>query len=173
MKHFDQKAKENLDAALAKKGLRSTRQREQVFAALLESEDHPSADILYERVKRKMPSISLATVYNCLETLSECDLIRQINFERAPSRFCFASDQHRHHAHFHCRTTGKVIDVDLPASFIENLSQFLPEGFRIDKVDLTLCGSTTGGIPVQGNQGDSTPPSISIVRDHLETNIAI
>ena len=91
-------------------------------------------------VKAECPGISMATVYNCLETLVECELIRQVNFEREPSRFCQAKDKNIHHAHFHCQDTGKVIDVDLPVVFIENLSQYLPEGYSIDKVDLTLSG---------------------------------
>jgi len=133
-------AKEKLDKALARKGLRSTRQREQVYSVLLGSEDHPSADVVYSRVKKDCPGISLATVYNCLETLVDCDLIRQVNFEREPSRFCQCKDHRKHHAHFHCQETGKVIDVDLPNGFIENLSQYLPDGYSIDKIDLTLSG---------------------------------
>lgn len=134
-------AKEKLESALIRKGMRSTRQREQVFAVIFESDDHPAADVVYSRVKENMPSISLATVYNCLETLAECELIRQVNFEREPSRYCYTKDHCMHHAHFHCRNTGKVIDVDLPDSFIESLSQYLPQGFQIDKIDLTLSGS--------------------------------
>lgn len=133
-------AKEKLERALERKGLRATRQREQVFSVVLASDDHPSADLVYARVKESCPTISLATVYNCLETLVDCDLIRQVNFEREPSRFCRAKDDSRHHAHFHCQETGKVIDVHLPNAFIENLSQFLPKGYSIEKIDLTLSG---------------------------------
>jgi len=137
---LEPQAKEKLDSALARKGLRSTRQREQVYAVVLDSIDHPPADLVYARVKSDCPGISLATVYNCLETLVECDLVRQVNFERAPSRFCQSKDHCKHHAHFHCQETGKVIDVDLPSDFIENLSQYLPEGYIIEKIDLTLSG---------------------------------
>jgi Fur family transcriptional regulator, peroxide stress response regulator len=138
---LDPKEKEKLESALAMKGLRSTRQREQVFAVVLASRDHPSADLIYQRVRASMPTISLATVYNCLETLAECDLIRQIHFERAPSRYCFAKERNKHHAHFHCQETGKVFDLDLPDGFIEDLSLMLPEGFRIEKIDLTVSGA--------------------------------
>ena len=137
-------AKEKLETALSRKGMRPTRQREQVFAVIYESDDHPSADVVYSRVKELMPSISLATVYNCLETLTDCDLIRQVNFEREPSRYCYSKEHCKHHAHFHCKNTGKVIDVDLPNEFIESLSQYLPQGFQIDKIDLTLSGSCCG-----------------------------
>jgi Fur family peroxide stress response transcriptional regulator len=134
--------KEKLERALSRKGLRSTRQREQVLAVVLESSDHPSADTVYSRVKEEIPGISLATVYNCLETLYDCDLIRQINFERSPSRYCVAKGHHQQHAHFHCQETGKVFDVDLPETFIEELRNYLPGGFSVEKIDLTLSGKS-------------------------------
>ena len=67
-----------LDTAMARTGQRSTRQREHIFAVLLDRRDHPTADEIYARAKEDMPSISLATVYNCLETLVESRLIRQV-----------------------------------------------------------------------------------------------
>src|SRR5690242_8115268 len=89
-------------AALAKRltdsGLRSTPQREVVFKVILEKRDHPTADEIFARVKNEMPTISLATVYNCLETLVSCGLIRQVNLERAPTRYC--PNLHEH-VHFH------------------------------------------------------------------------
>ena len=71
--------KELLDDALERSGQRSTKQREHIFALLLEKRDHPTADEIYARAREGMPSISLATVYNCLETLTDTSLIRQVN----------------------------------------------------------------------------------------------
>jgi Fur family peroxide stress response transcriptional regulator len=155
---LDRHEKEKLESALSGKGQRTTRQREQIYAVILRSDDHPCADLVYQRVKPLLPGISLATVYNCLETLAACGLIRQVHFEREPSRYCFAREENLHHAHFHCQRSGKVFDVDLPASFIENLSQFLPEGFEIHKLDLTLTGTSapvtdTGTEAANGHSG--------------------
>ncbi len=133
-------AKQSLEDALFVKGLRSTKQREIIYEAVLNSEDHPSADLIYSRVKEDMPGISLATVYNCLETLTDCGLIRQVNFERQPSRFCLATAQSAHHAHAHCKNTGKVFDVVLPAQFFDELNKYLPADFQLEKVDLCLSG---------------------------------
>ena len=80
---------ENNDALtqrLADSGLRATPQREVVYSVLLGKRDHPTADEVYVRVKSELPTISLATVYNCLETLVQCDLVRAVNFERGPTR---------------------------------------------------------------------------------------
>ena len=71
---------------LADSGLRATPQREVVFNVLLKKRDHPTADEVYARVRHEMPTISLATVYNCLETLVQCNLVRAVNFERGPTR---------------------------------------------------------------------------------------
>jgi Fur family peroxide stress response transcriptional regulator len=49
----------------SKKGLRQTEQRKAIFEALMAKADHPSAVDVFMRVKTRMPSISLATVYNC------------------------------------------------------------------------------------------------------------
>ena len=132
-------------AALAKRltasGLRPTPQREVVFKVILEKRDHPTADEIFARVKAQMPTISLATVYNCLETLVQCGLVRQVNLERAPTRYC--PNLHEH-AHFHDDTTGQVHDIDLPASTLKKLRALLPAGFDANTVELAFRGRAAG-----------------------------
>lgn len=127
-----------LDHALEEHGLRSTRQREQVFAVLMSRRDHPTAEEVYHRAREEMPTISLATVYNCLETLVSCGLVRQVNFEREPSRFCPNLSEH---AHFYCRKTGQVFDIQLPAQAVDRLSQLLPDGFEMETFELSFRGA--------------------------------
>ena len=57
------------DETIAQGGFRLTRQRREVYDALLETRDHPSAVQVFSRVQKRMPTISLATVYNCLHEL--------------------------------------------------------------------------------------------------------
>jgi len=132
-----EKPKTMLDDALAQKGLRSTRQREHIFAILLHKRDHPSADEIYARARDGMPSLSLATVYNCLETLVDCGLVRQVNIEREPSRYC---PNLAEHAHFHCKKTGRVYDIDLPEDFMDDLKTVLPPGYTVDDIELSYHG---------------------------------
>jgi len=127
----------DLAKRLTDSGLRSTPQREVVFKVILEKRDHPTADEIYVRVKSQMPTISLATVYNCLETLVQCGLVRQVNLERAPTRYC--PNLHEH-AHFHDDTTGQVHDIDLPADTLKQLRELLPAGFDANSVELTFRG---------------------------------
>lgn len=128
-------------AALAEKliasGLRPTPQREVVFKVILEKRDHPTADEIYARVKSQMPTISLATVYNCLETLVQCSLVRQVNFERGPTRYC---PNLQPHAHFHDEVTGSTYDIDLPEGLLSEMKTILPTGYDASSVEIIFRG---------------------------------
>ena len=122
---------------LAHSGLRATPQREVVYDVLLKKRDHPTADEVFARVKSERPSISLATVYNCLETLVSCDLVRTVNFERGPTRYC---PNLRPHAHFHDESTGKTHDIDLPPELLEKVQAVLPRGYDAKSVEIIFRG---------------------------------
>ncbi len=130
-------------AALAERlshsGLRATPQREVVYNVLLKKRDHPTADEVFARVKNELPTISLATVYNCLETLVQCELVRAVNFERGPTRYC---PNLRPHAHFHDEHTGKTHDIDLPPGLLEKVSSVLPQGYDAKSVEIIFRGKT-------------------------------
>jgi len=137
---LEPKYKELLDQAMEGSGQRSTKQREHVFALLLQKRDHPTADEIFARARQGMPSISLATVYNCLETLVERRLIRQVNFEREPTRYCPNLTQH---AHFYCKATGEIFDVDLPDSIVNELKHAAPDGFNVEHIEIAFNGTAT------------------------------
>lgn len=128
---------ETLARKLAQAGLRTTRQREVVYDAILSKRDHPTADEIFARVKTAMPSISLATVYNCLDTLVQCRLVKQVHLERESTRYCPNLSEH---AHFHDDDTGKVYDVQLSHEVLEKLSSLLPEDFEPNSIDITFRG---------------------------------
>lgn len=129
---------------LSDSGLRSTPQREVVFKVMLEKRDHPTADEVFARVKSAMPTISLATVYNCLDTLVSCGLIRQVNFERGPTRYC--PNLHPH-AHFHDVQTGSTHDIDLPPGLLDQVKTILPEGYDASSVEIIFRGKTSHSAP--------------------------
>jgi Fe2+/Zn2+ uptake regulation proteins len=125
---------------LADSGLRATPQREVVYSVLLKKRDHPTADEVFARVKPDLPTISLATVYNCLETLVQCDLVRAVNFERGPTRYC---PNLQPHAHFHDEQTGKTHDIDLPPEVLQKVSSVLPRGYDAKSVEIIFRGKAT------------------------------
>ena len=120
-----------------KKGVRQTEQRKAVFEALMAQADHPSAVEVFMRVKNRMPSISLATVYNCLETLTANGLVRAVNHEREPSRFCANLAEH---AHLFCSQCASVTDIPLLAHTPPEQIWSLPEGVRISRQDVSFRG---------------------------------
>lgn len=131
--------REHLSAALARHGMRPTPQRETVYEVLISKRDHPTADEVFMRCKKAAPNISLATVYNCLETLVACDLVRQVNRERNSTRYC--PNLHEH-AHFHCKKTGTIHDIDLTPEAHDMLLALLPPGFDAESIELTFTGKT-------------------------------
>ena len=130
--------KARLDVALERSGLRATKQREHVFSVLLEKTDHPTADEVYARARAEMPTISLATVYNCLESLSASGLIKQVNFEREPTRYC---PNLTSHAHFYCKESGDIEDIELSEEIIQKLKDTLPKNYIVHRIDIAFDGS--------------------------------
>jgi Fur family peroxide stress response transcriptional regulator len=119
---------------LAASGIRLTKQREQVLGVLMQKPDHPTATEVFLRTKKHVSSISLGTVYNCLEALVATGLVKQVNLDRAPTRYCANLLEH---SHFFCERCGSVHDV----SITMGNSWELPPGFRVSHADVNLRGT--------------------------------
>jgi len=89
-------------------GLRLTHQRRELYRLLLQADDHPSAETLYERLRQEMPTISLDTVYRNLHTLEAHDLIARVPTGKSQARF--EAKKFRHH-HLMCSRCGKITDM--------------------------------------------------------------
>ena len=126
------------EETISHNGHRLTPQRREVYNVLLEDRDHPTATEVFLRAKKRIPAISLATVYNCLETLVECGLAKQVNVEREATRYCPNLSEH---GHFVCESCGIVSDI--PVSKGGSLTQFLkvPSGFSVNHSEITLRGT--------------------------------
>ena len=127
-----QQNEQHLTEQLGATGLRLTPQRQQVYDVLVHKRDHPTAEEVFIRAKKRMPEISHATVYNCLDALVKCGLARQVTVDRGATRFC--PNMHEH-GHFYCDACGTVFDVDLPAQ-----SMPLPKGFAAEHYDVAIHG---------------------------------
>lgn len=115
---------------------RLTRQRREVYDILRERRDHPTATEVFLRVKDRVSRISLATVYNCLETLTAVGLVKQVNLDRAPSRYC---PNLKEHGHFYCTKCGDVADVALKGS-VPRTHVRLPRGSVVEHVEIAVKG---------------------------------
>jgi len=86
---------------------RTTAQKIFILNYLKGVKTHPTADIIYEQVKKQLPSISFATVYRVLNNLKEKGDIQAIDTKDVVHFDGDISD----HAHFICEKCGKVFDV--------------------------------------------------------------
>ena len=125
-----------LNERLAHSGLRLTPQRQRVHEVLLEKQDHPTADQVFLRAKADMRDISMATVYNCLDALVQCGLVRQVTLDRGATRYC---PNMQDHSHFYCDECGSVHDI-LQTISAEDAHIKLPRGFRLKNIETNLHG---------------------------------
>ena len=121
---------------LAASGLRFTPQRRHVYHILLQARDHPSANEVFLRSKKEMPEISMATVYNCLEALAQCGLVRQVHVDRGATRYCPNMEPH---CHFYCETCGGIFDLSYDAAGARTQVS-LPAGFSLTQLEIALRG---------------------------------
>lgn len=123
---------------LGYKKIRLTPQRKHVLSVLLESKDHPNAEMIFNRAKLGMPYISLATVYNCLEFLGNKGLIQPVQIDREPTRYCANIQTH---AHFYCKDTQQMQDIDIPPVILKDLKTILPKNIQLESIDIIFNGS--------------------------------
>ena len=78
----------------------------------------------------------MATVYNCLDALVTCGLVRQVNVNRTATRYCPNMSDH---CHFFCEDCGKVLDVNCTTAGPVAGAK-VPAGFEVTHYDLSLRG---------------------------------
>lgn len=131
------RAEKDLRAALEAAGHRYTVQRAAVHRALGEMRSHPTADEIFTAVRRRIPDISLATVYKALETLVACDLALKLPTGDRPARYDGRTDAHDHLC---CLGCGRVMDVEggARADWMDSVDP--PADFEICGYRLVLLG---------------------------------
>jgi Fur family peroxide stress response transcriptional regulator len=107
-------------------GLKLTPQRLAILAYLEGNKDHPSAEDIYKVVSRKFPTMSLATVYNTLQTLKQQGLIRELTMDPYKMRF---DPQPTPHHHLICIDCQKIVDIHTKLKI--NLPETEGEEFEI------------------------------------------
>ncbi len=118
--------------------MRMTRQRKVILEELRKVKTHPTADQVYEMVRKRLPHISLATVYRNLDTLSGSGEV--LTLELSGSQRRYDGDVREHH-HARCRNCGIVVDVPsgvvpMPEMTALDLDGFMVSGYRIELAGL-------------------------------------
>jgi Fur family peroxide stress response transcriptional regulator len=114
-----------------------TPQRQAVLRVVTESDDHLTANEIFEAARRCLPSISFATVYNSLKYLKEAGLLREINFGKSSSRYDRETARHDHAL---CSRCGKLVDFDLAETPQLIRAAARRSRFKPESIHLTLVG---------------------------------
>lgn len=114
---------------LRERRFRVTPQRLAVVKILAESKGHPSAETIYEQVRKVFPTTSLATIYKTVSLLKELGEVLELGFPEGSNRY--DGNKPYPHPHIICVRCKKIIDPDLRG--IERLSEEVSQktGFRI------------------------------------------
>lgn len=121
----------------AGKGLAVTHQRQVIWDALRSIHGHPSPEAVYDAVRQRIPSISLATVYKNIRTFIEHGLLAEVSLHHGSARLETNPDPHHHFVCVQCRDI-----VDLPADGIEQvrLKKAAPDAFEIHRYSIEIHG---------------------------------
>jgi Fur family ferric uptake transcriptional regulator len=111
---------------------RTSNQRRVILEEIKKVNTHPTADEVYEIVRRRLPRISLGTVYRNLEVLSTCGLIQKIGPISNQMRF---DGNTSNHYHIRCVYCGRVEDA--PIETVEEIENRIRE-----ETDYTIIGHT-------------------------------
>lgn len=106
--------------------LKYSRQRESIKNYLLSTNEHPSADVVYQHVREDFPNISLGTVYRNLKLLTEIGEAMKISSPDGVDRFDGFVQPHNH---FFCTNCRRILDLDLDMAEIARLNQSAAESF--------------------------------------------
>ncbi len=128
---------------LRREGGRMTEQRRLILETLESRSDHPTAEDVYEQVRKDCPDINLSTVYRTLRWLEEVGLVGARWFEDEPRQERFDPVTHSgevDHYHFRCRFCNHIIEF--PAPLLEKIkSDFVTDyGGKVESATLTLYG---------------------------------
>lgn len=123
---------------------RNTKQRSVILDELQKLTSHPTAAGLYEIVRRRLPRISLGTVYRNLEFLSQKGVVQKLDFGGDEARF---DGNPSRHDHVRCLKCGRVADIhfhplDLSASNPNDFSGYCVSGYRLEL--LGICPTCQG-----------------------------
>ena len=119
-------------------GSGSTKQRQAVLQVIRESEEHLTANEVFEKARVVLPGISFATVYNSLRFLKQEGYIGEVRFGSDSARYDRKLTRHDHAL---CNKCGKLVDLELsiPDELLRAAAR--RSKFKPESIELTLRGS--------------------------------
>ena len=127
----------SLAAALRDRGQRVTPQRLMVARVISDLDRHVTAEVVFDEVSRRMPGVSLPTVYATLELLEELGLVVRVASEGGAVVYDPRTDDHHHLV---CRRCGAIADVDADVPADAVLGAARAAGFAPDSAQVVVKG---------------------------------
>lgn len=106
---------------LLKRNINPSYQRVMILKYLVENQCHPTVDQIFSALRKQIPSLSKATVYNTLNVFIEAKLVRVLSIEDNETRYDIMI---QNHGHFKCSSCGNIYN------FAVNIDQFMSEDLR-------------------------------------------
>jgi Fur family peroxide stress response transcriptional regulator len=140
-----------LDGVLRARGERPTRQRRAIYSALIGRGDHPSAEALFRQVRRRVPGMSLATVYTTLDVLVRAGLAGRMTGPDGVTHYDARIDTHDHRR---CLGCGRIEDIERPSGSrirteIDHGPGFRAVDCRIEVVGYCAACDPAGGARIE------------------------
>jgi Fe2+ or Zn2+ uptake regulation protein len=122
-----------------KHGLAATHQRRVIYDSVLSMHDHPSPELIYESVRKKIPSISLATVYKNVRTFIDSGMLCEVSFHHGSLRVEANTRPHHHLVCVRCREICDLVAETFPVEPM-HLKRRLPRGFQVTRITVDVLG---------------------------------
>jgi Fur family transcriptional regulator, peroxide stress response regulator len=135
--------KEKIIAELKKCSLKVTPQRIAVFDAVINLNNHPTAEKVIDFIKSNYPNIAIGTVYKTLETLVQCGIIKKVKTDSDVMRYDAITEKHHH---LYCSDSDRIEDFyeDELNDILENyMMKKKITNFKIEDIKLQIVGKFT------------------------------
>ena len=128
---------ENFRQLCAEHGIAMTHQRQVLYEVMQGMEGHPSPEEVYDRVKEKVPAISLATVYKNIHLFVESGIFRKMSLHHGSVRVEMNNEDHHHMV---CSRCKEITDIGENELGLVPTRRTLADGFLVERYSVDVIG---------------------------------